>query len=312
MSTEYNFTVERKGYNTEEVDAVVDDLTAKNTYLKGRVNELETKLDAARRLIRRFSDSENGLRQSIADSKRAAAEMLEDTKERSDTLLDKARESCGEMISDLDMKIADRMNTVDVIRSEVASFKDQLFRLYSSHIDMIESIAATAENFVYEPDYSKIAEAVDEFEEGEEMNAQLPEFEEYPQESIFKDFEEQENKDFVMGDENQNTQIEEKENAQPEFEMKTEEKPDETAEEDAGENEFFSAQEPTVTEEKKDGEFSFSNDGTDEDFFMTSQPAEETTDAEEADGTEGQSSEIEDDYYKFLADFINEDNNSEN
>ena len=129
MTDNFEFTVEKKGYNTSQVDNAIEDLKSQNLYLKARVNELEQKLDAAGRLIRRFSETENGLRQNIADSKRAAAEMLSDTKERSDVLLDRARESCGEIISDLDLKIADRMNTVDVIRAEVTSFKDQLFAL---------------------------------------------------------------------------------------------------------------------------------------------------------------------------------------
>lgn len=205
MTDNFEFTVEKKGYNTSQVDNAIEDLKSQNLYLKARVNELEQKLDAAGRLIRRFSETENGLRQNIADSKRAAAEMLSDTKERSDVLLDRARESCGEIISDLDLKIADRMNTVDVIRAEVTSFKDQLFALYSSHIDMIESIAATAENFVYEPDYTKVAEAVDEFESHEEPHAELPEFVEYPQESIFKDYGTDEGGEFVMNGEDEDT-----------------------------------------------------------------------------------------------------------
>lgn len=294
MSAEYNFTVERKGYNTEEVDAAVDDLTAKNAYLKGRVNELETKLDAARRLIRRFSDSENGLRQSIADSKRAAAEMLEDTKERSDTLLDKARESCGEMISDLDMKIADRMNTVDVIRSEVASFKDQLFRLYSSHIDMIESIAATAENFVYEPDYSKIAEAVDEFESAGESAPEPPEFEEYPQESIFRDFNEQENKDFVMDEDGSSAEAVPRDKAQTEFVMEDTSEQEQNG--DGEDTEFYTEQSPA-----------FENDSEKNAEFVTEENDEPFAGEPSENGEGEKNSQNEDDYYKFLADFINED-----
>lgn len=198
MAKVFEFSIEKKGYNTEQVDTVIDDLSARNNYLKSRVSELEQKLDAARRLIRRFSESENGLRRSIADSKRAAATMLNDTKERSDTLLDKTRESCGEMISQLDMQIADRMGTVDSIKAEVNAFKDQLFSLYSSHIDMIEAIASAAENFTYAPDYTKISDAVDKFEASKKPDPTLPEFDEYPEESIFSQFEAEEDKSFEM------------------------------------------------------------------------------------------------------------------
>lgn len=192
MKTEYNFTLVKKGYDPDEVAAYIESLQSKCRSLQSRNAELEQKLGTSRRLIRRFTDMENGLRQNIADSKRAAATMLSDTKQRSEKLLDSARESCGEIISDLDMKIAGRMNTVDAMKSAVTTFKDQLFELYSSHIQLIETIAEGAENFSYEPDYTPIADAVEEFEAQGEPEVQMPEFEEYPDESIFEEAAEEE------------------------------------------------------------------------------------------------------------------------
>ncbi len=188
------FSTVKKGYDPEEVNAYIDELESKLSYLHARTSELEQKLETARRLIKRFSGMENGLRRNIADSKRAAAAMLSDTKARSDALLDKTRESCGEIISDLDCRIADKLNTVDVMKASVAAFKDQLFDLYSSHIELIETLASSAENFTYEPDYSKVADAVEEFEQGGEPEAKMPDFGEYPEESIFSEVNESEQK----------------------------------------------------------------------------------------------------------------------
>ncbi len=188
------FSTVKKGYDPEEVNAYIDELESKLSYLHARTSELEQKLETARRLIKRFSSMENGLRRNIADSKRAAAAMLSDTKARSDALLDKTRESCGEIISDLDCRIADKLNTVDVMKASVAAFKDQLFDLYSSHIELIETLASSAENFTYEPDYSKVADAVEEFEQGGEPEAKMPDFGEYPEESIFSEVNESEQK----------------------------------------------------------------------------------------------------------------------
>ncbi len=187
---EYSFTIVKKGYDSEEVMACVRELQEANARLRSRNAELEQKLDTSRRLIRRFTDMENGLRQNIADSKRAAAAMLNDTKNRSDDLLDRTRESCGEIISDLDMQIASRMNTVEEMKAAALSFKDQLFELYSSHIELIESIGQRAETFTYEPDYTKVADAVEDFEAAGEPTVEMPPFEEYPEESIFDELSE--------------------------------------------------------------------------------------------------------------------------
>lgn len=181
------FSIIRKGYDPEEVDEYIDELESKLSYYRTRNAELDQKLETARRLIKRFSASENDLRQNIADSKRAAAVMISETKDRCDTLLDKTRESCGEIISDLDMRVAEKMNTVDVMKASVAAFKDELFNLYSSHIELIESLAKSAEEFTYEPDYTPVSDAVEDFEAPGEPRADAPVFEDYPEESIFEE-----------------------------------------------------------------------------------------------------------------------------
>ena len=107
-----NFSIEKKGYSVSEVDSFVEDLMAKYQRLQAQNTELEQKLATAKRLIRRFSDTENALKQNIADSKRAAAYMISDAQDRSEELLDSARESCGEIISDLDMQIGEKLVTV--------------------------------------------------------------------------------------------------------------------------------------------------------------------------------------------------------
>ena len=186
-----NFSIEKKGYSISEVDSYIGELNEKCRRLQAQNTELEQKLATAKRLIRRFSDTENALKQNIADSKRAAAYMLSDARDRSEELLDSARESCGEIISDLDMQISERINTIDNMKAEVLAFKDEIFALYSSHIELMDKIAYVAESFEYCPDYSAVADAVDKFE-GE---SQLPEFEtgfvDYPEESIFAELDEQ-------------------------------------------------------------------------------------------------------------------------
>lgn len=195
-----NFSIEKKGYNVDEVNAYIDDLETKYMTLQSQNSELEQKLATAKRLIRRFSDTENALKQSIADSKRAAAYMISDAQERKDALLDSARESCGEIISELDMEIAKRMQTINLMKAEVSAFKDAMFELYSTHIELIDELGQKAESFEYRPDYTKVADAVDEFEEKQDVECEIPEFVEYPEESIFAEIVEKESCDegFVL------------------------------------------------------------------------------------------------------------------
>ena len=134
--------------------------------------------------------AEDDLRQNIADSKKAAASMILDAKQRAAALLDDARAECGKIVSQLDRVVANRMQVLDVLKNQATSFKDQLFALYGSHIEMIESIASAVESTPFEPNYSGIAEAVNTFEQAGEPEANAPAFTEYPQDSIFPKVEE--------------------------------------------------------------------------------------------------------------------------
>jgi len=289
-----NFSIEKKGYNVSEVDAYVDDLEAKITHLQSRNAELEQKLATAKRLIRRFSDTENALKQNIADSKRAAAYMISDARERSATLLDETRESCGEIISDLDMQISERMNTINLMRAEVSAFKDELFSLYSSHIELIDTLANTAENFEYEPDYTPVADSVDKFEEAGEPDCEIPAFIDYPEESIFAELEEEK---------------------EPETEFNMDAAPAEAPAEDDGEESSFDQ----ITLENFVENSEEDDDEGDEVFDIT---PEEFDSVEEVDidmaydssesgevAEDEPSEEKKDDsvYFKFLSDFANSD-----
>ncbi len=311
-----NFSIEKKGYSIEEVDAFVEDILGKHQRLQAQNAELEQKLATAKRLIRRFSDTENALKQNIADSKRAAAYMISDAKDRSALLLDSARESCGEIISDLDLKIAQRMDTVSLMKAEVAAFKEQLFSLYSSHIEMIDTLAQTSEDFEYTPDYTPVADAVDAFEAAGEPDCAVPAFVEYPEESIFAEMEEEapviQNDEFVLDEAFE--PVEEEAAEELVFEAVEEV---EAAEEDFGQLAFedaeevipeeeiafdFSAEEneePEATEETDD-------EATYEEFSVEAE--EDSDDDVVCEVTKEEFEEIDDtDYFKFLNDFINSD-----
>lgn len=184
------FPIVKKGYDPEAVDVYIENLSEKNQFFQGRIMELEKRISLAEDLIESFSKAEDDLRQNIADSKKAAASMILDAKQRAAALLDDARAECGKIVSQLDRVVANRMQVLDVLKNQANSFKDQLFALYGSHIEMIESIAGVVESTPFEPDYSGIAEAVNTFEQAGEPEADAPIFTEYPQDSIFPKVEE--------------------------------------------------------------------------------------------------------------------------
>lgn len=188
MDCKYGFKVVRKGYDPAEVDAYIDTQLERMTAMQEQNSTLMRKLSEAQDMIRHYSATEKALRNSIAQSKRGAADMLSDARERSTNLVDTARVECNRIVDELDAKIEERYKTLDEIKANVIRFKQELFNLYSEHIEMVEVLSETAENFKYEPDFTALSQAIDEFEEAAESveEPQVPEFPECPENSFFE------------------------------------------------------------------------------------------------------------------------------
>ena len=189
MDCKYGFKISRKGYDTAEVDTYIDDLLARMTAMQEQNSALMRKLSQAQDMIRHYSATEKSLRKSIAESKTGAANLINDARERSTNLVDTAREECNRIVDELDAKIEERYKTLDEIKSNVLRFKQELFNLYSDHIEMVEELANTAENFTYQPDFTNLSDAIDAFEESAAAveTPEVPNFPQLPEEGLFEE-----------------------------------------------------------------------------------------------------------------------------
>ncbi len=192
MNCKYGFKAVRKGYDPAEVDAYIDEQLSRMVAMQEQNAALMRKLSEAQDMIRHYSATEKALRKSIAESKRGAADLLSDARERSTDLVDTAREECNRIVDELDAKIEERYKTLDEIKANVSRFKGELFRLYSDHIEMIETLSETAENFTYQPDFTVLSNAIDAFEESAAAveEPEVPNFPQCPEESFFETVEE--------------------------------------------------------------------------------------------------------------------------
>ncbi len=285
------FPIVKKGYDPEAVDVYIENLSEKNQFFQGRIMELEKRISLAEDLIESFSKAEDDLRQNIADSKKAAASMILDAKQRAAVLLDDARAECGKIVSQLDRVVANRMQVLDVLKNQATSFKDQLFALYGSHIEMIESIASAVESTPFEPDYSGIAEAVNTFEQAGEPEADAPAFTEYPEDSIFPKVEE-----IAVQDE---PESEAASASEPEPEAEPDTQPEQTPEPETVPTQQDEPAEPVQNSEPDE----------EDDFFIldTNETAKDTVYAFDTETVDPMS-----DYNKYLENFVNmdEDNNA--
>ena len=336
----YDFPIVKKGYDPEEVDTIIEELNSRISYLQEQNFKLQAKLSEAQDMIDRYSETEKDLRVSIADSKRAAAEMLSDARDRSAALIDSTRSESCKIIDELDAQIAERYKTIENIKNNVVSFKNKLFDLYASHIEDIEAFGALAENFAHAPDFTQLSLAIDKFEEpGEPQLPEVPQFPEMPEESFFEDAHKLEPEEFNLSDDALLAIAAEAALAAdvPETEFTVEEFQADEADKEvldgtAQDNIFVMKDFGGIFSEVMEDEFAGEDDetadlsildgvpGIDEEFYVEEMPEDDMfADANESE--EGAEDDIIDDddemfsevtkedeeYFKFLNDFINED-----
>lgn len=315
----YDFPIVKKGYDPEEVDTIIEELNSRVSYLQEQNFKLQAKLAEAQDMIDRYSETERDLRVSIADSKRAAAEMLSDARDRSAALIDSSRNESCKIIDELDAQIADRYKTIENIKNNVVSFKNKLFDLYAAHIEDIEAFSNLAENFSYSPDFTQLSVAVDTFEEaGEPQLPEVPQFPEMPEESFFADAHKLEPEEFNLSDDALlaieaeaalAADVPETEFSVEEFEADEADKEvlDGTAEDDIFVMEkveqIFSQimEDDFAVDEAEEADLS-ALDGVpavDEEFYVDS--------VDEDDEMFSEVTKEDEEYFKFLNDFINED-----
>ncbi len=193
MKCKYGFKIVRKGYDPSEVDAYIEAQLQRMSEMHEQNTTLMRRLSEAQDMIRRYSATEKSLRASIAQSKRGAADLISDARDRSTDLVDTARKECNRIVDELDAKIEEKYKSIDEIKASVFNFKQELFQLYSDHIEMVESLSEAVSEFKYTPDFEALSQAIDSFEEAASAveEPDMPEFPEVPEESFFAEEEEE-------------------------------------------------------------------------------------------------------------------------
>ncbi len=153
------------GYKPEDVDDFIDavtetvkELTKENRASSARVDELSAKnIELVAKLkvladkIETYREDEEGIKSAILSAQKLGSSSLKDAKMRADKIiveankksedmLLEAKKKTSDLISSYDLRIKEKENEFNEIKSRVTAFKSSLFEMYRSHLNEIENI----------------------------------------------------------------------------------------------------------------------------------------------------------------------------
>ncbi|MEG0570336.1 MAG: DivIVA domain-containing protein [Oscillospiraceae bacterium] len=156
------FETGMRGYKCEQVDKFIDDATALIGELTTKNDDLLSKIQILADKVEEYKKDEECIREALLGAQRLGSSVLAEAKQKSETMLREATTSSEELVSQAkaraDFLIKDSVNkastesnsikksieneqkNLEMMKSEVASFKTTILNLYKSHLELLSNI----------------------------------------------------------------------------------------------------------------------------------------------------------------------------
>lgn len=145
-----------RGYNPSEVDDYIEFLIEKYTELYRENNELERKLKIVVTNLDEIRDEEEAIRSTLIKSQKLGEKIIRDANERADIITASIKERCDTIIADFRDQLSDERKEMWHIRTSILDFKKNVYDLYRSHIEELQSISVNELEDIVLPDEAEI------------------------------------------------------------------------------------------------------------------------------------------------------------
>ncbi len=137
-----------RGYSSAEVDEYINFLMEQYTDLYRENNDLECKLRNTAAKLDALKKDEESIRSALVNAQRASSTIIAEANERSEAVMQMTKKTCKRILSDFRTSVAKEREELVRLRNAAEAFKAQLFDAYNTHIDLIEKINTSPEDFM--------------------------------------------------------------------------------------------------------------------------------------------------------------------
>lgn len=128
-----------RGYNENEVDAFLNDVMVTLEHYINENEKLQEKANKLEKEIRRYSDIEKTLSDTLVVAKKTADDVAQNAQEKASVIIEKAETEAKQKIHDANQEVLRIRSQYEEAKKELMVFKTRFRSLIQAQLDLMES-----------------------------------------------------------------------------------------------------------------------------------------------------------------------------
>ena len=128
------------GYNVEEVDDFLDELTADYSKNYKEVNELRAKVEELNNSLVQYKTIESTLQNTLVMAQSTAEEVKNVAKQKADQIVEEAKSNAQKQVDELNNEILMKQKELDDVKKQFDIYKAKMESLLISQLELLKDV----------------------------------------------------------------------------------------------------------------------------------------------------------------------------
>lgn len=128
------------GYNVEEVDDFLDELTVDYEKLYKESGELKTQIEQLKKDLEQYKNIESTLQSTLIMAQSTAEEVKKVARQQADQIISDAKGSAQKAVDDLEQEIVIKKKELDDIKKQFDIYKAKMEALLISQLELLKDV----------------------------------------------------------------------------------------------------------------------------------------------------------------------------
>ncbi len=128
------------GYNVEEVDDFLDDLTEDYSKNYKEITELRTKVEELNKSLEQYKTIEATLQNTLVMAQKTSEDIKNVAKQQADQIINEAKGSAKKQADDLENEIIAKKRELDDIKKQFDIYKAKMESLLISQLELLKDV----------------------------------------------------------------------------------------------------------------------------------------------------------------------------
>ena len=128
------------GYNVEEVDDFLDDLTVDYSKNYKEITELKAKVDELNKSLEHYKTIEETLQNTLIMAQTTAEDVKNVAKQQADQIVNEAKGSAKKQVEELENEIVLKQKELDDVKKQFDIYKAKMESLLISQLELLKDV----------------------------------------------------------------------------------------------------------------------------------------------------------------------------